>query len=76
MNTRFELVDIKITRWMASRGLQLLRISLGAIFFWFGMLKFFEGLSPAEALATQIFSELDEHAPKAAEQPRIVIDKQ
>lgn len=38
---------------MSSRGIPLLRISLGIIFFWFGMLKFFEGLSPAEALATQ-----------------------
>jgi uncharacterized membrane protein YkgB len=26
---------------------------MGIIFFWFGMLKFFEGLSPAEALATR-----------------------
>jgi uncharacterized membrane protein YkgB len=46
-------IDERITGWMASRGILLLRISLGIIFFWFGMLKFFEGLSPAEALATQ-----------------------
>jgi len=26
---------------------------MGIIFFWFGMLKFFEGLSPAESLATR-----------------------
>ena len=50
---RFQEVDIAITGWMASKGIVLLRISLGVIFFWFGMLKFFEGLSPAEALATQ-----------------------
>lgn len=43
---------MRITRWMASNGIGLLRISMGVIFFWFGMLKFFEGLSPAEALAT------------------------
>lgn len=49
---RFQRVDLKVTRWMASRGISLLRISMGIIFFWFGMLKFFEGLSPAEALAT------------------------
>lgn len=29
-----------------------LRISLGIIFFWYGMLKFFPELSPAEQLAT------------------------
>ena len=38
---------------MASNGVKFLRISMGIIFFWFGMLKFFEGLSPAEALAIQ-----------------------
>lgn len=36
---------------MASNGITLLRISMGIIFFWFGLLKFFEGLSPAESLA-------------------------
>ncbi len=36
---------------MASHGIQILRISMGIIFFWFGMLKFFEGLSPAESMA-------------------------
>jgi len=35
---------------MKRYGLLLLRISLGVIFLWFGLLKFFEGLSPAEDL--------------------------
>ncbi len=52
MKWRFQHIDIRITRWMASNGVGLLRISMGVIFFWFGMLKFFEGLSPAESLAT------------------------
>ncbi len=30
-----------------------MRLSLGVIFFWFGALKFFPGLSPAEDLATR-----------------------
>jgi uncharacterized membrane protein YkgB len=51
--TTFERIDVRITRWMGLSGVRLLRISLGIIFFWFGMLKYFEGLSPAEALATQ-----------------------
>jgi len=48
---RFQNADRKITGWMASHGITLLRISMGIIFFWYGMLKFFEGLSPAESLA-------------------------
>ena len=51
--TTFEQIDVRITRWMGLSGVRFLRISLGIIFFWFGMLKYFEGLSPAEALATQ-----------------------
>jgi uncharacterized membrane protein YkgB len=38
---------------MAKYGPLLLRISLGIVFFWFGALKFFPSLSPAEALATK-----------------------
>ncbi|QKF66828.1 putative membrane protein [Arcobacter venerupis] len=36
-----------------SRTIKLIRLSLGIIFLWYGMLKFFPSLSPAEALATQ-----------------------
>lgn len=46
----FSSLDKKVTDWMANYGLLVLRISLGIVFFWFGMLKFFEGLSPAEEL--------------------------
>ncbi|MDI9564723.1 MAG: hypothetical protein QM301_11170 [Bacteroidota bacterium] len=48
---RFQQADIAITRWMAAHGLLLLRLSVGIVFFWFGFLKFFEGLSPAQDLA-------------------------
>lgn len=51
MRWRFQRIDISITTWMASNGIRILRISMGIIFFWFGMLKYFEGLSPAESLA-------------------------
>lgn len=44
-------IDISITRWMARHGPPLLRISLGVVFLWFGVLKFFEGMSPAQDLA-------------------------
>ena len=33
--------------------IKLLRLSLGVIFIWYGILKFFPELSPAEALATK-----------------------
>ncbi|MFP4664310.1 MAG: DoxX family membrane protein [Bacteroidales bacterium] len=47
----FHKVDKKVTTWMANNAISLIRISIGIIFFWFGFLKFFPGLSPAENLA-------------------------
>ena len=49
----FDFVDVRITNWMARYGILLLRISLGIVFLWFGVLKFFPGLSPAQDLATR-----------------------
>ena len=49
---KFQQIDLTITNWMAKKGVFLLRISIGIIFLWFGVLKFFPGLSPAEELAT------------------------
>jgi len=43
-------LDLRITNWMAKYGLIILRIGLGIVFLWFGLLKFFKGLSPAEGL--------------------------
>src|SRR5688572_28419192 len=43
--------DLAITRWMARVGIPLLRISLGVVFLWFGALKFFPNVSPAQELA-------------------------
>lgn len=47
----FSVIDPIITRWMARYGITFLRYSIGIIFVWFGGLKFFPGLSPAEQLA-------------------------
>jgi uncharacterized membrane protein YphA (DoxX/SURF4 family) len=44
-------IDIQITAWMAKHGVTFARLALGVVFFWFGALKFFPGLSPAEQLA-------------------------
>jgi len=49
--SNFQQVDEKLTNWMARYGIKLLRISLGIVFLWFGFLKFFPGLSPAQDLA-------------------------
>ena len=43
-------VDLKISSLMADYGMLVLRLGLGIIFLWFGILKFFPGLSPAEGL--------------------------
>lgn len=51
-------LDRRITQWMAAHGITLLRISVGIIFLWFGALKFFPGLSPAESLATSTITKL------------------
>lgn len=47
----FAAFDVKLTRWLARHGLTLLRMSIGVVFLWFGVLKFFPGFSPAEELA-------------------------
>jgi uncharacterized membrane protein YphA (DoxX/SURF4 family) len=49
----FNRIDRRITNWMASYGILILRISLGVVFFWFGILKLFPGLSPAQDLAAR-----------------------
>ncbi len=58
LNTLFNTIDKRITNWMARYGVVLLRVSLGIVFFWFGVLKFFPGLSPAQDLASRTISVL------------------
>ena len=55
---RFDQIDLRLTRWMARYGILLLRISLGLVFLWFGFLKFFPGVSPAEELVTNTINRL------------------
>lgn len=49
--TRLDRADTAATEWMAKHGVRLLRLSLGVVYLWFGVLKFFPALSPAETLA-------------------------
>jgi len=53
-----QTADLAITRWMARYGIVLLRLSLGIVFLWFGVLKFFPNASPAQELATRTISVL------------------
>ncbi len=43
----------KAYRWMSKNCIVLLRITIGIVFFWFGVQKFFPGVSTAEELATR-----------------------
>lgn len=58
LSARLTRIDAHVTNWMARYGITVLRISLGVVFFWFGVLKFFPGLSPAQDLATRTISVL------------------
>ncbi len=49
----FDRLDRRIATFMADHGLLILRIALGVVFLWFGALKFFPGLSPAQDLAAR-----------------------
>lgn len=48
-----ERLDAGITTTLARAGVPVLRVGLGLVFLWFGILKFLPGLSPAEDLATR-----------------------
>ncbi|MGB4976823.1 MAG: DoxX family membrane protein, partial [Anaerolineae bacterium] len=52
----YDRIDTALTTWMARNGIRFLRISLGVVFLWFGVLKFFPGLSPAQTLAGNTIS--------------------
>lgn len=43
--------EARIVAWKARNGINILRICLGIIFIWFGVLKFFPGMSSAEEVA-------------------------
>jgi uncharacterized membrane protein YphA (DoxX/SURF4 family) len=55
---RINHLDLEIVGWFGRHGITLLRLSIGLIFFWFGVLKFFPGVSTAEGLATRTISVL------------------
>src|ERR1700675_5080682 len=62
--------DAKIVGWCARNGITLMRSALGIVFFWFGVLKYFPGLSTAENLAGQTILKMTfGHMPPALSLP-------
>jgi len=55
---RLDRLDRRITTWLASSSITLLRIASGLVFLWFGAIKFIAGASPAEDLATRTIDTL------------------
>ena len=55
---RIEPIDVRITATLARIGIPILRVALGIVFLWFGVLKFFPNLSPAETLAARTIEQL------------------
>ncbi|HZM73644.1 MAG TPA: DoxX family protein [Candidatus Polarisedimenticolia bacterium] len=53
-----EPLDRRITASLARLGPTVARIALGVVFFWFGVLKFFPDLSPAQDLAARTIERL------------------
>lgn len=51
-------IDVRITSTLARVAVPTLRIALGVVFLWFGVLKFFPNLSPAELLAARTIEQL------------------
>lgn len=47
---RWRRLDAVVHRWLHRYSLSLLRISMGAVIFGFGVLKYFPGVSPAQDL--------------------------
>jgi uncharacterized membrane protein YphA (DoxX/SURF4 family) len=58
LQDRFQLIDGRITAFMVRYSIPILRVSLGINFLWFGFLKFFPGLSPAQSLAARTIEQL------------------
>jgi uncharacterized membrane protein YphA (DoxX/SURF4 family) len=50
VDARIRAMEELAFRWLIAHSIAILRVSLGAVFFGFGLLKFFPGVSPAQDL--------------------------
>lgn len=55
---KYDRLEASAVNWLQGHAVRLIGISIGIIFLWFGALKFFPGLSPAEQLAAQTIERL------------------
>lgn len=58
MKKLYYKIDNQIVTFMNDYGILLLRISVGIVFIWFGFLKFFPNLSPAQGIAIDTINKL------------------
>lgn len=56
---QLDRLDRFVTRIMARIGVPFSRVAIGIVFVWFGALKFFPGLSPAEELVRMTITFID-----------------
>jgi uncharacterized membrane protein YkgB len=56
--SHFDVLEARFHTWLAQNSIPVTRFAVGVIFFWFGVLKFFPGLSPAQDLAGRTISTL------------------
>lgn len=66
VRTTLDGYDARLTRWSARHAVTALRVSTGVVFLWFGVLKFFPGMSPAQELAARTIGVLSFGAVPAA----------
>jgi uncharacterized membrane protein YphA (DoxX/SURF4 family) len=58
MKKLYNKIDNQIATFMNEYGILFLRISVGIVFIWFGFLKFFPNLSPAQGIAIDTINKL------------------
>ncbi len=59
---------------MARYGVVTLRVALGVVFLWFGALKYFPDLSPAQTLALKTIEALTVRPGARQREPRVACD--
>lgn len=55
---KFNETDRRLAGFMASNGIKILRLSIGVVFVWYGVLNFFPDVSSAENIATQTIEKI------------------
>lgn len=53
VDARLRAAEAVCQRWLIAHSIAILRVSIGAVLLGFGLLKFFPGVSPAQALVEQ-----------------------